>query len=212
VRRGIEIAWRAQWVGVTHGRFVGKQWRHYEYRLCIPDDLHLSDEMQAIVDAHCALYGEVDTTTHPDIRKMARTSAVPRNAKRDQVGKQAPVTRVKKPAKVGKKDYLTVGKPFAPKSQSDQVPILSSNQHKHASSDACALSDSPTETKLEPEAAAPRPPRPTPQALQKPDDPLDARMERAAKLIETVPDIANAILERTYKLTAEQVLQIRTIQ
>jgi hypothetical protein len=44
------------------------------------------------------------------------------------------------------------------------------------------------------------------------DDPLEARMQRAAKLIETVPDIANVILETTYKLTAEQVIQLRTIQ
>ena len=83
LRGALEIAWRAQWVGVTHARFEGKQWRHYEYRLCIPDHLDLTGltatnetgaeiSFEDLVEMHCETYGYVDTSTHPDRSKVGK--------------------------------------------------------------------------------------------------------------------------------------------
>ena len=56
--------------------------------------------------------------------------------------------------------------------------------------------------------ATPRPPRPVTHK-PKPDDPLEARIRRAADFLRAIPDCSDANVEQQFKITPDDVAQIR---
>src|SRR5580692_9925882 len=60
VRKALEIAWREKWIGVAiHDGRGGKDWRAYEYRACVPDDLEVPEALEKVFDAWLAEHEDV---------------------------------------------------------------------------------------------------------------------------------------------------------
>jgi hypothetical protein len=152
IRKGLRRAWEAEFLGVSSGDRQGKRWRNHRYTCCIPDALPLSPELEAIVDAHCSIHGDVDTDTHPegyfrgDAGKPALPPSVDKRNENIVGGKDSPSKLAKDSANGGKEFALKVANQLCTKSYSEEVLSVSLTKNKHASSDACALSESNPET------------------------------------------------------------------
>jgi hypothetical protein len=88
VTRALAAAWAQQWIGVSLHHPGGRQWRHYAYRACIPDELTIAgDRHDAMVDAWNKEHGPVDTITHPDLNRVgSKVAHVGISKSRSEVG------------------------------------------------------------------------------------------------------------------------------
>jgi len=209
VRKALEIAWRAKWIGIALHERAGQAWRHYEYRACIPDSLIVPPVHEALVESWASTHGDVDTDSHPDIRKVGK----PVSHVASKVGKpvshlngaEARVNDAEQPEipergqtdepKVGKSttereqiEAPKVGKVTTPKSSSEKF------SSKFSSEEGPALT------------------RSTGVAALKMEEPPETRIAKATQLMKATPDIPNATIGRMYKLSEAEVEQIRREQ
>jgi hypothetical protein len=152
IRKGLRKAWEVGFVGVSAGDKRGQRWRNHVYTGGIPDWLILPPELEEIVDRHCSEFGEVDTDTHPEgyVRgeggKVRLPPSVDKRDKNTVGGKDSQSKLAKNSADGGKESALKVANQLCTKSYSGEVLSGSLTKNKHASSDACALSESNPET------------------------------------------------------------------
>ena len=210
VRKALEIAWREKWIGIALHERAGKAWRHYEYRACIPDSLHVPSVHEALVETWASQHGDVDTENHPDIRKVGKpvshltpdvgnpvahlngenASSIDANECPIPEGGQTEEPKVgKSTTERGQIEASKVGKVTTPKSSSEKL------SSKLSPEEGPALSRSTSLVRM--------------NGRSNPEEPPETRIAKATQLMKATPDIPNATIGRMYKLTDSEVDQIR---
>jgi hypothetical protein len=202
VRKMLTVAWRQKWIGISIQGRHGKQWRHYEYRACIPDGLEVPEKHIELVETWCAQHGEVDTDYHPDIHKLGKplTHVEPSKAQPRPEGGKTDAPKVGKPTcEGGKNEAAKVGNGLSPKSSSAEVlinPKCSSAEGAVCDSTSCVeISDSRIETEAKAEA----------QRKAASD-----RAERIRKAIRQLPEFGDADIAKIARVDLHEVQHMRT--
>jgi hypothetical protein len=225
MRKALNLAWEAQWIGVALYRRGGQEWRSYEYRCCIPDELQVPDVHEELVMTWAEMHEQVDTETHPEMtRKVGNglSHVDGKNGSWDpEGGKNGPTELGKSEAKVGKIsteggkiDAPKVGKPLSPKCISEKSSVSS---HQKVSPEEGRALPRPTALGVDSDlkkTGGRSETAPTLKQVRKGNAPYielpkEQREKAAAEIIAKVPSQASSWIAREFGLTIDEVEQLR---
>jgi hypothetical protein len=219
VRKMLNVAWRAQWIGVSSQGRAGQAWRHYEYRACIPDRLDVPEIHEALVATWGSQQGEVNTDSHPDIAKVGKRlshvnglKTVPKGPENTKGGKTDASKVGKSTHEGGKNAVHKVGNRLSPKSSSAEV------LNKLSSEEGAALPRSTTVgTRLkttvknpEPQAAEAKAAADKAAIAARDRKAGEERLDRVKNALKGWPDYTNAELAKVAGVKPEEVEQVRS--